>query len=1293
MSNTEEESLNDNDDNDSDFSVGSLSQTGIGKVTRPPSPDPVWLQDRTFDDLELPPSSQDLLISNDVSFKALGIYEVLRRFRHFIRLSPFRFEDFCGALACDEQNVLLTDIHIMLLKAILREEDAQGTHFSPLDQKDTVNIGLYLIDALTWPEVLRSYVESDISFDRHVYKILSDGEYPYKKVIDRIDVLQFLTDQFITTNTVRDVMLQEGPIRYDDHCRICHRLGDLLCCETCPAVFHLECVEPPLVDIPTEDWQCNLCKSHKVSGVTDCIMPSEKQSVAIRNKPLGIDRHGRTYWFIARRIFVEDQTGNVWYYSTEVKFELLLKLLDRDDLEQRLYEALCEQKEEILRQLQVTKSLTFNLKKGKRTYIEMETDEPAQKNNTTTNANNNSTANEDSLLEYENNDKDIYFKLGMENSYKYYVNQYTTHSFALNKPQRNEERDKRRHLSHKFSLTPASDFKWSGGTMGSVDNIRNTIRQTLINFEQTVAPSFYNSNWNFLKKMWSLAVTNCCSALDFSTVLLLLQSSLKTVVFANVWHEQLGHISLRRITAAEREERKKIEKREKRERDDEEERNRLNFSYIKYTLGLKHQVWKQKGEEYRVHGQRGWMWLSASRKCIRKYNNSNNSYARGEAIQYRRINVHYKQDDLDEIVCVDPRTYKFILQCEKACNNGPTKFFKKRFNHIEVKPVDLTDYSNMDVIDVSTALTTPGRLLYPKVGPKSVLDQLLAHRIKLKEFEEKTALNVDEEMEDDIQQQPSSTISLFENRTKERQTFLEKRLLYMDVHKMSSNNNSINANNKSVSNKTTNLEIVNLLAKKIQTVRLQFSQLNRFGKPYCCYAKECNTNSNAVSQITQNTCYSPICLQKARAKKELLILLRKAHTAGNGSKETVAAILGAVKKPSLLEQKLNEGKRDIYAKVDNNDQKFVDERPFDIWNDWDQAKKVSIPYSSSLIEDCLQNKTVAMENDLINSIEMKDISNNALQQTETDQNVHFIDSLDICSNVEVESSETLNDSVMVNSSINGIMDTEQDPEHDQSYSKRTKRQKNKSRVYIGTKDVLDQTSVKDSLNRKQNRRFPAYAMRTAKREDVSKYNKEFFDDGKQQRIYSTKSPCGPVYLVQDTTKLKKIINSSTSTSATKSVVLCSKYPLITNFLTYKYKSSLLVLPRYEVRKLARVGGKMAVSGFNHMAKNNQMAWPYPCPRPLFKTCWSYRTANLKSLSAVALQLRILWCCLRWDDMVAKPPSTDGKHQMSSDTEIVTLELLRLRHLGRYGERTQYLRRKVLIPLEQPKTIRGLYNNI
>lgn len=178
--------------------------------TKPPSPDPLWLQDLELPYLELPKSSEDLLVPNETTMQTLSIYEVLRHFRILSRLSPFRLEDFCGALMLEEQNVLLVEIHIMLLKAILREEDSQQTHFGPLDQKDSVNVSLYFIDPMAWPEVLRSYVESDKSFDQEVSSILSAGDYPFVGIEKRLKVLQFLTDQFLVTNPVREDLIYEG---------------------------------------------------------------------------------------------------------------------------------------------------------------------------------------------------------------------------------------------------------------------------------------------------------------------------------------------------------------------------------------------------------------------------------------------------------------------------------------------------------------------------------------------------------------------------------------------------------------------------------------------------------------------------------------------------------------------------------------------------------------------------------------------------------------------------------------------------------------------------------------------------------------------------------------------------------------------------------------------------------------------------------------------------------------------------------------------------------------------------
>ena len=51
-----------------------------------------------------------------------------------------------------------------------------------------------------------------------------------------------------------------------------------------------------------------------------------------------------------------------------------------------------------------------------------------------------------------------------------------------------------------------------------------------------------------------------------------------------------GHTKLMRITAAEREEKKRTDKKEKKEMAEEEERHRMTYHFVKYTLGLKHQV-------------------------------------------------------------------------------------------------------------------------------------------------------------------------------------------------------------------------------------------------------------------------------------------------------------------------------------------------------------------------------------------------------------------------------------------------------------------------------------------------------------------------------------------------------------------------------------------------------------------------------------------------------------------------------------------------------------------------------
>lgn len=88
-----------------------------------------------------------------------------------------------------------------------------------------------------------------------------------------------------------------------------------------------------------------------------------------------------------------------------------------------------------------------------------------------------------------------YFKLGQEGKYRVYHNQYSTNSFALNKHQHREDHDKRRHLAHKFCLTPAGEFKWNGSVHGSKVLTISTLRLTITQLENNIPSSFLHPNW------------------------------------------------------------------------------------------------------------------------------------------------------------------------------------------------------------------------------------------------------------------------------------------------------------------------------------------------------------------------------------------------------------------------------------------------------------------------------------------------------------------------------------------------------------------------------------------------------------------------------------------------------------------------------------------------------------------------------------------------------------------------------------------------------------------------------
>ncbi|EFX75291.1 hypothetical protein DAPPUDRAFT_108097 [Daphnia pulex] len=301
------------------------------------TPLPIWLQSkRDLPVLFLPKSSEDLLLPTHQVLPACAIYEVLRKFcsevglvfimNNFLwlinlsakmRLSPFRLEDFMAALQSEEMTTLLVEVHVQLLKSMLREEEVQQTWFEPLDQKDSTNSVLNFADTLTWPEVMRIYMQSDPTF-APVLSLLESCEYPFTTCDVRLNLLKFLTDHFLCNTAVRQEFLSDG--------------------------------------------------------VTDCISDVERSGFLCRQESLGFDRHGRKYRFIARRIFVEETGSREEIDGDEetIAWRTLLAALEKTDFGKALCQELYNLRPEILRQMALTIQLTNENKGNNKSYLELD---------------------------------------------------------------------------------------------------------------------------------------------------------------------------------------------------------------------------------------------------------------------------------------------------------------------------------------------------------------------------------------------------------------------------------------------------------------------------------------------------------------------------------------------------------------------------------------------------------------------------------------------------------------------------------------------------------------------------------------------------------------------------------------------------------------------------------------------------------------------------------------------------------------------------------------------------------
>ncbi|XP_062245071.1 PHD finger protein 21A isoform X1 [Platichthys flesus] len=101
---------------------------------------------------------------------------------------------------------------------------------------------------------------------------------------------------------------------HEDFCTVCRRSGQLLMCDTCSRVYHLDCLDPPLKTIPKGMWICPKCQDQILKKEDAIPWPG---TLAI------------VHSYIAYKEAKEEEKLKLMKWSSELKVE-------REQLEQRV---------------------------------------------------------------------------------------------------------------------------------------------------------------------------------------------------------------------------------------------------------------------------------------------------------------------------------------------------------------------------------------------------------------------------------------------------------------------------------------------------------------------------------------------------------------------------------------------------------------------------------------------------------------------------------------------------------------------------------------------------------------------------------------------------------------------------------------------------------------------------------------------------------------------------------------------------------------------------------------------
>ncbi|CAB3404469.1 unnamed protein product [Caenorhabditis bovis] len=140
-------------------------------------------------------------------------------------------------------------------------------------------------------------------------------------------------------------------------------------------------------------------------------------------------------------------------------------------------------------------------------------------------------------------------------------------------------------------------------------------------------------------------------------------------------------------------------------------------------------------------------------------------------------------------------------------------------------------------------------------------------------------------------------------------------------------------------------------------------------------------------------------------------------------------------------------------------------------------------------------------------------------------------------------------------------------------------------------------------------------------------------------------------------------------------------PQVHRFESKGNRNIFVVEPKI-LRKLICTAGRehVYIPGFSSNSKTNFAVWNYPAPRPCFDLSWRWNTLNARSLHAVALQLKILWLSIRWQDMEPEDNDHDRRVVIGLATHDERRRIIGHKEMGPFGQYERYKLEVEIIPL-------------